>query len=97
MHEKSCEYKNIQKLNMIISKLIDSIEDDINEIEYLEEKVKIKLKKNITDRLDKLLKIIKLVKKLSEDSVLDSNNSDSDQQIIARYIKQHGNLLNKIS
>lgn len=81
----------INKLYSFIARLVTSLEDELDEIQNNRSKNTIKLKKSITDSLNKLVSLIILLGRLrdSELESIDDSYPEEDTEIINEFLKKY--------
>lgn len=81
----------VAKLYNFISKMMISLEKDINNPDLMEIDESHKIKKNIANMLEKLVSLVLQLNRLSKEEGLDANYSlpENDAKIIERFIRKY--------
>lgn len=81
----------ISKLYGFIARLVVSLEDELDEIQNNRSKSALKLKKSITDSLNKLVSLIIMLGKLRDSELGDAEEGfpEEDAEIINEFLKKY--------
>lgn len=85
----------IDKLYNIISGLVISLEDELNQLNTNDNNRNTsKQKKNITDSLHKIVSLMTQLNKLEkqDNNEIDEHLSDEDQKIIEEFLRKYGDV-----
>ena len=89
--------KTINKLYEFIAKLVLLLENELNELEVSKAKNSSKIKKNITEALNRLVTLIIQLNKLSKEEVNKSYEmNQEDKDIIKRFIEKYNGRMEDI-
>ncbi|MCP5369969.1 MAG: hypothetical protein H6909_04715 [Rickettsiaceae bacterium] len=83
--------QTLDKLYGFIVRLVLMLEEELDELRSKKSKIAINQKKNITDTLNKLVKLIIQLNKISQEDFADEEHNIAleDQDIILRFINKY--------